>query len=273
MNSKNFTFSAALVAAFIGTVSTLAASSVQAEAVDASDPTKIYTFAGGGAKYNDYTNGDHMLEARATGNIGFGKKDSLLFEFGYGWSDSDQAAGDNSDFTNARLRWFHLYDIDYEIERGYRGNGLQVDLQLAGRLIGTDGQNQLLVGMMPVYALSTRWNLYLMANVANTWDKHFEYWNGIGPSVTTQFIYDNESFWSGMQLRISPGYTYFIAGDLEDEGSGILEVNLGGQISPTVMWDLVLEKNFDKDLKSYRREESSELKNDWNIYFNVTSYF
>jgi hypothetical protein len=39
------------------------------------------------------------------------------------------------------------------------------------------------------------------------------------------------------------------------------------------MWDLVLEKNFDKDLRSYRREESSELENDWNIYFNVTRYF
>jgi len=32
------------------------------ERIDTSDPTKIYTFMGGGFKYNDYTNGDYMWE-------------------------------------------------------------------------------------------------------------------------------------------------------------------------------------------------------------------
>ena len=30
--------------------------------VDASDPTKIYTYAGGGLKYTDYTNDESMID-------------------------------------------------------------------------------------------------------------------------------------------------------------------------------------------------------------------
>ena len=44
------------------------------ERIDATDPTKIYTFMGGGLKYNEYTNGEHMLEARVIGNIGLGDR-------------------------------------------------------------------------------------------------------------------------------------------------------------------------------------------------------
>ncbi|MDH4020984.1 MAG: hypothetical protein OEU84_15435 [Xanthomonadales bacterium] len=243
------------------------------ERIDASDPTKIYTFLGGGLKYNDYSNGEYMWEARAIGNIGMGEHDMLLFEAGYGWHEGEQAPGKDTGLTNARLRWFHLYEMNYELDRGYRGFGLQVDAQLAGQIKGTDGQNQVLVGAMPVFAMGGNWNLYLMLMVANTWDKGWDHWNGIGPSVTAQFIYDNESWWPGAQLRIVPTYTYFVAGELEDEGSGNVELNLGGEFTPTVMWDVTLQKNFDVYLQSFRRGPKEELENDWNVFFNVTSYF
>jgi hypothetical protein len=243
------------------------------ERIDASDPTKIYTFMGGGFKYNDYTNGEYMWEARAIGNIGLGEHDSLLFEAGYGWHKGDQAPGKDSGLTNARVRWFHLYEMNYELETGYRGFGLQLDAQLAGGLKGTDGQNQILVGAMPVFALGGSWNLYLMLMVANTWDKGWEYWNGIGPSVTAQFIYDNESWWPGAQVRIIPSYTYFVSGELKDEGSGNVELNVGGEFTPTLMWDATLQKNFDLYLSSFSRGPGEELENDWNLFFNVTSYF
>jgi len=64
-----------------------------------------------------------------------------------------------------------------------------------------------------------------------------------------------------------------VAGELEDEGSGDLEINVGGEITPTVMWDVTAERNFDVDLNSFRRGSSDELENDWSIFFNVTSYF
>jgi hypothetical protein len=243
------------------------------ERIDASDPTKIYTYAGGGLKYNKYTNGEYMWETRAIGNVGLSDRDMLLFEAGYGWHHGEQAPGENSGITNARLRWFRLYDMNYELETGYRGMGSQLDVQLAGRLKGTDGQNQIVFGAMPVYALSGGWNLYLMLNVASTWDKGWEYWNGIGPSVSAQFIYDNEDWWPGAQVRLIPTYTYFVAGELEDEGAGNIEVNVGGQITPTLMWDVTAQKNVDVDLRSFRREPSRDLENDWNIFFNVTSYF
>ena len=241
--------------------------------IDASDPTKIYTFMGGGLKYNNYTNGEHMLEARAIGNIGLGEHDMLLFEAGYGWHEGDQATGKDDGFTNSRLRWFHLYEMNYELEKGYRGFGLQLDAQLAGSIKGTDGQNQIMFGAMPVFALGRSWNLYLMLMVNNSWDKGWQYWNGIGPSVTAQFIYDNEDWWPGAQVRLIPTYTYFVAGEFEDEGSGDLEVNVGGEFSSTVMWDVTAQKNFDLDLRSLSRGSSDDLENDWNIFFNVTSYF
>jgi len=113
----------------------------QEKEIDASDPTKIYTYAGGGVKFTDYTNGDSMWEIRATGNIGVTDKDMVLFEIGYGWHDGDSAnrTRDEDDITNSRLRWFHLFDMDYSATSGYRGWAAQLDLQLAGGLVGTDG--------------------------------------------------------------------------------------------------------------------------------------
>ena len=151
--------------------------------------------------------------------------------------------------------------------------GLQLDVQLAGKLKGTDGQNQISFGAMPAFALSGGWNLYLMLNVANVWDKGWDYWNGIGPSVTAQFIYDNENWWPGAQVRVIPGYTYFVAGELKHEGSGNLEMNIGGEITPTITWDVTAVKNFDVDLRTYSREPDENLENDWNVFFNVTTYF
>jgi hypothetical protein len=104
------------------------------EEIDPSDPTKIYTYAGGGVKYTDYTNGESMIEVRATGNVAASDSDMVMFELGYGWHDGDLVPGDNSDFTNGRVRWFHLFPMDYSIVTGYRGWATQIDVQLAGPL-------------------------------------------------------------------------------------------------------------------------------------------
>jgi hypothetical protein len=112
-----------------------------------------------------------------------------------------------------------------------------------------------------------------MLNVANTWDKSWDFWNGIGPNVTAQFIYDNDDWWPGAQVKIVPGYTYFVSGQLKNEGSGVLEINIGGEITPTVMWYVTAEKNFDVDLRSFNREPGKDLENDFNVFFNVTAYF
>jgi len=45
----------------------LAGNALAEEGVDASDPTKIYTYVGAGLKYTDYTNDESVLELRATG--------------------------------------------------------------------------------------------------------------------------------------------------------------------------------------------------------------
>ena len=262
----------ALLACWLGLVSAAPCASAE-EAIDASDPTKIYTYAGAGLKYNEYTNGEYMWEVRATGNIGLGEHDMILFEAGYGWHEGDQAPGSDTGLTDARFRYFHLFDMNYDLERGYRGWGTQLDLQLAGALKGKDGQNVIIVGGMPTFALGGDWNLYLQLNIANTWDKKFAHWNGVGPNVTCQFVFSPDNWWPGAQVQITPSYTYFVAGELENEGSGYIEINVGGQFTPTVMWDITGHKNVDKDLRSLRRGPSSALENDWNIFLNATAYF
>ncbi|MBL0715696.1 MAG: hypothetical protein JJV98_18575 [Desulfosarcina sp.] len=243
------------------------------EAIDASDPTRIYSYAGGGIKYTDYTNGEHMWEMRVTGNIGLSTQDMVLFEVGYGFHSGDRVKGSSSDFTNGRARWFHIFDMDYSVTSGYRGWATQVDMQVAGSLKGTDGQNTLAVGAMPAFGLGENLSFFLALNVANTWDKDFKHYNGCGLNAAPLLVYSPNNWWKGAWVQIWPGYTKFISGDLSNEGAGNLDVTIGGEITPISFWSLTYQKNYDKDLRSYRRGKSSGLKNDQNIFASVTIYF
>jgi len=85
---------------------------VQAEeAIDASDPTKIYSYAGPGYKYTEYSNGDHLQELRAVGNLGLSDSDMVMFELGYGKysgtvlpgeDDTGIAAGQHKSIFNSK---------------------------------------------------------------------------------------------------------------------------------------------------------------------------
>ncbi len=260
-----------IIAILVGLMAAIAADADTE--IDASDPTKIYTFMGGGLKYTDYTNGESMTELRVTGNWGIDDNDSVLFEVGYGWHSGNLVPGADTGITNMRVRYFHMLPIDYTIVKGYRGMGLQLDLQFAGALKGTDGQNVLVAGIMPAFGINEDWNFYLMAGAVGAWDKSFARFNGAGFSVSPKLVYSPDGFWDGAQLQITPVYQYFLSGHLQDSGSGNLEINVGGEFTPTVMWDIVAEMNFDKDLKTLRRGRDTGLENDWSFFFNVTSYF
>lgn len=246
----------------------------QEEAIDASDPTKIYTYAGGGVKYTDYTNGDSMWEIRATGNIGLSKKDMLLFELGYGWHDGSEANGtkDGNDLTNSRLRWFHIFGMDYSVTRGYRGWATQLDLQIAGSLVGTDGQNVVTAGALPAFGLTDSLSLFVALNWVNSWDKDLENYNGMGLGIAPALVYTPD-WWTGSYVQIWPNYTRFFTDELAGEGAGNLDVTTGGSITPKLLWSVTFQQNLDKDLKTFRRGGDTGLKNDWNMYFNITSYF
>lgn len=181
-----------------------------AQEIDSSDPTKIYSFIGGGPKYTDYTNGEHMWEIRAIGNLALGPKDSILFELSYGWHNGDLIPGANSGLTNLRFRYFHVGEVSYDLTRGHRGMGYQVDMQFAGSLKGTDGQNVIVVGLMPVFALSQSWDLYMTTGLAGSWDNKFEVYNGTGIALSADFVYAPDGFWEGAQLHITPEYKYFL---------------------------------------------------------------
>jgi len=40
-----------------------------------------------------------------------------------------------------------------------------------------------------------------------------------------------------------------------------------------VMWAVTFQSLFDEDLRSFRRGRDTGLKNDWNVFFNITAYF
>lgn len=245
----------------------------QEETIDASDPTKIYSYAGGGVKFTDYTNGETMTEIRANGNFGFGPKDMVMFELGYGFHDGDSVPGSNSGLTNARVRWFHLTNMDGSIVSGYRGWGTQIDAQFAGALKGTDGQNTISLGYMAAFGINEKWAFFLPINFVNTWDKKFENYNGAGIGLAPMLAYTPDNWWNGAFLQIWPNYTWFVSGSLKGEGAGNVDINLGGAITPTIIWAVTLQKNVDIDLRSFRRGPDTGLTNDYNIFVNVNSYF
>lgn len=274
MKIKSAIASATLAMPLLGALLILlgAGTALAAEEIDPSDPTKIYSYAGAGIKYTDYTNGESMTELRATGNLGLSKSDMVMFELGYGSHSGDRVPGDNSGWTNARARWFHLFPMQ-DKPRGYRGMGTQVDLQLAGTLKGTDGQSVLAVGALGAFGVNESWNAYLAANLVNAWDKNFDTYNGAGISVAPLFVYSPGNWWKGAYLQIWPNWTRFFSGNLDGEGSFALDLTTGGPITKTVMWTLTYQSNHQLDLRTYRRGANTGLQNDWNAYFNVTTYF
>jgi hypothetical protein len=245
------------------------------EDVDASDPTKVYSYAGPGYKFTEYSNGDSLSELRAVGNIGFSDNDMLLFEIGYGSYDGTIESGDKEDgVTNGRLRYFHLFNMDYSIAKGYRGWAAQVDLQFEGEVKGTNGGNTLAVGALPAYGLSPSWSFFLPLNVVSTWGNDFEEHQGMGVSIAPLLVWGPEKQpWPGFFLQIWPSFTRYVSGDLDGEGGAALDLTTGWSITPTIVATATFQQNFDKNLKFYSPGNGSSAPNDWNIFAAVNFYF
>lgn len=243
-----------------------------ADTIDASDPTKIYTYVGGGIKYTDYTNGDSTRELRVTGNIGLSKKDMMLFETGYGSDTGPVAVVTDTGLTNSRIRWFHLFKMDYTVPKGYRGWASQVDLQIPGDLKGTDGQGVLALGALAAFGLSEKWSFFTGANLVNAWDKNFSNWKGSGVAATALWVYAPDKWWKGAYLQIWPSYTRFMSGANDGQASSNLDITTGGEITSTVLWSATFQKNMDGNFQSFGRGPGTGFTNDWNIFVNVTRY-
>ena len=140
-------------------------------------------------------------------------------------------------------------------------------------LKGTDGQNVLAIGGLPAFGINENWSFYLPVNLVNTWDKEFKHYNGFGIGVAPLLVYSPEKWWPGAYLQLWPNYTYFVSGELDGSGSGNIDIISGGEITSTVLWSVTFQQNVDKDLKTFRRGRDTGLKNDWNLFANITTYF
>ena len=112
-----------------------------------------------------------------------------------------------------------------------------------------------------------------MLNGVGAWDKSFSNFNGFGIGIAPKFVFSTDRLWPGAQIQFTPNVKRFVSGNLQGEADITFEVNVGGEITRTVMWDFVLEKNTNIDLTSLKRGVDTGLKNDWNLFFNVTTYF
>ena len=243
--------------------------------IDPSDPTKIAAFAGPGFKFTSFADDSELVEIRASGNMGFGEKDMVLFELGYGNFDGAVISTDTtSGMTNARARWFHLFNMDGEVTRGYRGWATQVDLQLAGSVKGTTGSNTLAIGALPAFAINNDWDVYLPTSYVSTWGEDFNKHLGHGISITPMFVYAPENgMWNQFFLQISPSYTRYFAGDIENSGAGSIEFTTGGAVGERWILTAVVTKNFDKNFEGFRRPGEASGANDWNVFFSGSYYF
>ena len=180
-------------------------------------------------------------------------------------------AGKNEGMTNGRLRYFHLFDMDYS-KMGYQGWASQIDFQFAGNLKGTDGQNVIALGGLGAWAFSETLAFYAGPIIPSSWDKKFEEYNGTGLGATALLVYSPQ-LWKGCYFQLWPTYTYFLNGNLQDEGSGNVDLVAGGSFTDTVTWNLTFQQNLDIDLQAYRRGRDTGLKNDWNLFGSVSYYF
>ncbi|WP_455197045.1 hypothetical protein [Kaarinaea lacus] len=249
---------------------------VQAEeAIDASDPTKIYSYVGPGYKYTEYSNGDHLQELRVVGNLGLSDSDMVMFELGYGkYSGTVLPGEDDAGLTNMRARWFHLFKMDPSVTSGYRGWATQVDLQGEGSVKGTKGSNTLAIGALPAYGINAEWAFYLPINYVSTWGHNFDKHQGSGISVAPMAAYaPAKGPWPGFFLQIWPSYTRYFSGNLDGEGGANLDLTLGWSPATKVVATATLQQNFDKDLNLYNPSTGSSGANDWNIFASASWYF
>ena len=212
--SKRFCLVAAL------TLLTGTAAMAEEGQIDASDPTKIYSYAGGGLKTTEYNNGDSLNEVRGVGNIGFGDSDMVMFELGYGnYSGSVEKGEDKEGLTNSRARYFHLFNMDYSVLKGYRGWATQVDLQFEGEVKGATGGNTVALGVLTAFGGGESWSFFLPVNYVATWGSDFEDHQGDGVSIAPLATYaPAEGPWPGFYLQFWPSYTHYFSGDLDGEG-------------------------------------------------------
>lgn len=263
------------IAWFSAGLLSISAATQAEEAVDASDPTKIYSYAGPGYKYTKFSNGDTLNELRLQGNLALGEQDMVMFETGYGSYSGTVGKGEKEDdLTNSRVRWFHLFAMDSSVVRGYRGWATQIDLQLEGEVKGTKGTNSLALGALPAFGINESWSFFLPVNYISSWNSDFEDHTGHGISIAPMAAWAPANGpWPGFFMQFWPNYTRYLAGDLDGEGAANLDITVGWSPTDTVVVTLLMQQNFDKDLNFYTPSRSTSGANDYNIFLSASKYF
>ncbi|MBK1791362.1 hypothetical protein [Persicirhabdus sediminis] len=240
---------------------------------DPSNPASTGSQISATLGYRDFKQGEAMTEMRMNWGLTASPNDVLNFDFGYGWHDGNARGKTDSGLTTTHFSWIHDFGMDTYMSEGYQGLASAFELDLAGRVRGTGGQNVLSFSMIPGFGMADGVSAYMGLGLTSSWDKDFARHNGLGFDIAPSLIFRPYQMWQGGYVEVVPRFKSFFTGNLSGETATTLEINTGGNITQTFMWTCGFQKNFNVDLETYRHGRYTSPKNDWRLNLGLTKSF
>lgn len=197
----------------------------------------------------------------------------LQIESGYGQHDSSVTGGDDSGLTRTSLRYRQRLPFDDALQTGFLGMAFQAELQLSGEIRGTDGQTLFSGGTTPAIRISKSFDIYPIVNLVNSFDKNFKHYNGSGFDFAPRLTYTPDYLWPGAVVQIQPGYSKYLVGQLAFGNASRMRIASGGSLFSVLQWTLSAERCNGLDLTTWRGNNSTGLKHDWNATFQLLGTF
>lgn len=241
--------------------------------INTTDPTLIYSGFGVSAQQVEYKNGDSRQEVRGAFAWTLNAEQMLLLEAGYGRHDDGTPGGETNDLTRSRLMYRQRLPFNDNLTTGFRGMIFEADLNFSGELAGTDGQTLLRVGATPAVGISESFDFYPAVRVVNSFDKNFRHYNGAGFDLVLRLDYAPDYLWPGALFQLEPGYSQFAIGQLAFKHFHDLRVAIGGNLFEALHWRLSADKQYGRQLSSWRGSNSAGMKEEWSAGLQILATF
>ena len=118
--------------------------------------------------------------------------------------------------------------------------------------------------------LGKEFSTFVSPIVSSVWSKNFNRHLGWVLRADVFLTYKPGWPWKGTYLKARPSLSYGVSGDLEGDGSGLIEFAVGAPISRTYWWDVQYRIFSDTSLEeaSIGREENLATK--WSLFLSFT---
>jgi hypothetical protein len=237
---------------------------------DPSDPTNIDARVGLGYKFTELNGGVSMNEVRAKAAVDIGDEGTLVADVGVGALDS-YAPDDDLGLTDGRFRYFHLWEMDRTVVKGYRGWGTSLEIQTQGTVPGTDGSNVVALGALAAFGSGRKLSLFPNLILSSIWSNDLEDHLGAALRGDLIFTYKPGRFWHGAYFKARPSLSYGMTNVVRERTSFDMEASLGGAFTEEKLWW------WDVQWRTFFQDgalgDPSTLTANWSLYFSLTHFF